>query len=182
MTPVKVNSAQMASAPLSVHRQKGFTLLEALVAFLILSIGMLGIASLQLISLKAGHTAAFRTVVVHKVDEMFERIRNNPTQVTDYDTIVAADNSCNDYSGVISCNSADLAAYDKFEWEQGLISSLSANAGVTTTITVTNPVPGTLPLAVVTITINWQERDPDTQAMVTKNYSSSADICNTTAC
>ena len=59
--------------------QQGFTLIEALVAFLILSIGMLGIASLQTMSLKSGHTAALRTAAVLKVDEILESMRSNPT-------------------------------------------------------------------------------------------------------
>jgi type IV pilus assembly protein PilV len=172
----------MMPVSFSANRQKGFSLIEALVAFLILSIGMLGIGSLQLISLKAGHTAAFRTVAVIKVEEMFERIRNNPTEVLNYGTAVATDNACNDYGGLNECTSADLVAYDVFEWEKGLVDSLSANAGVTTQIDVAAPVPGVQPLAVVTVTVNWQERNTETQTMDTMSYSASADICTTTAC
>lgn len=166
----------------SANRQKGFSLIEALVAFLILSIGMLGIASLQLISLKAGHTAALRTVAVIKVEEMFERIRNNPTEVLSYGTAVATDNACNDYGGLNECSKGDMVAYDIFEWERGLVDSLTANAGVTTTIVVAPPVAGTQPLAVVIVTVNWQERNTETQTMDTVNYSATADICTTTAC
>lgn len=166
----------------SANRQKGFSLIEALVAFLILSIGMLGIASLQLISLKAGHTAALRTVAVIKVEEMFERIRNNPTEVLSYGTAVATDNACNDYGGLNECSKEDMVAYDIFEWERGLVDSLTANAGVTTTIVVAPPVAGTQPLAVVIVTVNWQERNTETQTMDTVNYSATADICTTTAC
>lgn len=185
--------AKLNSAALPVHKQKGFTLLEALVAFLILSIGMLGIGSLQLISLKAGHTAALRTVAVIKVEEMFERIRNNPEQVSNYDSTAtaAANNNCNDYSTVIICTPEDLVAYDVYEWEaelEGILAddndnaSLTQNSGVTTSIVVTDPVAGTQPLALVVVTVNWQERDPETQAMKTMTYSASADICASTAC
>ena len=55
------------------HRQKGFSLIEALVAFLILSVGMLGIASLQTISLKSGQTASFRSVAVIKAQEIINK-------------------------------------------------------------------------------------------------------------
>lgn len=174
----------MAPVQISVTRQKGFSLIEALVAFLILSVGMLGIASLQVISLKAGQTAAYRTVAVIKVEEMFERIRNNPTEVLNYASAVTAgaDNNCNDYVTLNSCNSLQMAAHDVYEWEQGLIGSLTVNAGVTTKIEVVDPVPGTQPLAVVTITVYWQERNTQTQTMNTMNYAASADICDTTAC
>lgn len=172
----------MISMQNSAHRQKGFTLIEALVAFLILSIGMLGIASLQLISLKAGHTAAFRTVAVIKVEEMFERIRNNPVEVASYGTAVAVNNSCNDYGPPVECNSLQMVSYDIYEWEQGLIASLSANAGVTATIVVVDPVENVQPLYAVTITVSWQERNTATQTMNAVSYSASADICDSTAC
>lgn len=179
--PTKHNRAPMVCG----HRQKGFTLLEALVAFLILSIGMLGVASLQLLSVKAGHSAAFRTVAVTKVEDMFERIRNNPVQIASYDDggPAASNNGCNDYSGSVnSCTSAQLAAYDKYEWQQELTASLTANITVTTTIQVTPPVIGTSPLSAVVITVSWDERDPETQATSTMTYSASADICGNTAC
>ncbi len=184
ITPEKIHQEKWPSAQFSAKRQKGFTLIEALVAFLILSVGMLGVGSLQLISVKAGHTASFRNVAVIKVDEMFERIRNNPTSVLAYDsaTTSATDNSCNDYSGVNTCTSAEMVGYDVYEWEQELTASLSANAGVTTLITVVPPVAGGLPLAVVTVTVNWQERNLDTNALVTMNFSASADICTNTTC
>ena len=186
-TPVKYTSTQFSAKP-----QKGFTLIEALVAFLLLSVGMLGVGSLQIMSVKAGHTASFRNIAVVKVEEMLERIRNNPTQVLAYDsaTTVATNNNCNDYSGSITpCTSANMVASDVYEWEQELIASLArpgsttlADVGVTTLITVVPPVVGTQPLAVVTVTVNWQERNLDTNAMVTMNFSASADICTTTAC
>ena len=185
MTPVKFNLTQMTSLSFPAHHQKGFTLLEALVAFLILSIGMLGVASLQLMSVRAGHSAAFRTVAVTKVEDMFERIRNNPSEVLNYDdgATLANNNACNDYSGSVnSCLSAALVAYDKYEWQQELTASLSANIAVTTTITVTPPVAGTSPLSTVVITVNWDERDTETQAVATMSYSASADICGSTAC
>lgn len=185
MTPAKSNLFQMTPALSPVHRQKGFTLIEALVAFLILSIGMLGVASLQLISVKAGHSAAFRMVAVTKVEDMFERIRNNPTQVASYadGAPVAADMSCNDYSGSVnSCSSIAMVAHDKYMWQKELAASLSSNIAVTTAIKVDVPVAGTSPLSTVTIKVKWAERNPQTQVTNTMTYSASADICGLTAC
>ncbi len=173
---------QFAVSQTFTRKQAGFTLIEALVAFLILSIGMLGIGSLQLVSLKAGHTAAFRTVAVIKVEEMFERIRNNPSEVLSYGGVAGLNKDCNDYSGINACTKEDMVFHDVYEWEQGLTGSLGTLAGVTTTIVVAPPVVGTQPLAVVTVSVNWQERNPETQTMIAMNYSAVADICVTTAC
>ena len=88
----------------TMFKQSGFSLIEALVAFLILSIGLLGIASLQMISLKAGKTAEMRTVAVIKAEEILERIRNNPEQVMDYISgagDLGVNNGCNDAGGTV---------------------------------------------------------------------------------
>ena len=171
-----------------VSSQYGFSLIEALVAFLILSIGMLGIASLQLLSLKAGHTASLRTVAVIKIEEMFERIRNNPTvldpAVTGTYTVgdggTGSDNSCNDYGPINYCSRADLASDDIYRWKTDLENSMPADT--TASIAVVDKTPGTLPVATVTITVNWKERDQETQALNTMSHSVSAYICDNTTC
>lgn len=166
-----------------LNQQRGFSLIEALVAFLILSVGMLGISSLQVLSLKAGHTAALRTVAVIKVEEMMERIRNNPTQVFGYRTAAAAiqDNNCDDHDGpVTSCAADVLVGHDIYWWQEGLKESMPADT--TGTINVVDVDPAGLPLAVVTITVSWKERSPEAQALVDMSYTASSQICNSTAC
>jgi len=166
-----------------LEKQRGFSLIEALVAFLVLSIGMLGIASLQVLSLKAGSTAVMRTVAVMKVEEMMERVRNNPTQVNSYATASATgvNNGCNDYATYKACTPAEMVQDDIFHWIEELKSRLP-NTGVTASIAVLAPVPGTQPVATVTVTVNWQERATETQSLESMSYSSSAYICDNTAC
>lgn len=65
----------------ATHRtiaEQGFTLIEALIALLVLSIGMLGIAALYLDSLRAGRSALWRTQAVDSVGDIADRIRSNP--------------------------------------------------------------------------------------------------------
>lgn len=165
-------------------KQRGFTILEALIAFLILSVGMLGIGGLQVVSLKAGKTASYRTVAVIKVEEMFERIRNNPMNVSRYDTLITpgVDLDCNDHGPLTSCDSLQMVANDIFEWNQELEDNLSDKANLSTTITVSPPVAGVNPLFEVIITVSWDEANTDTNTMDTMNYSANAYICNNTAC
>lgn len=45
------------------HRQKGFTLIEALIALLVLSVGLLGVAAMQLKALQSAHAGHQRALV-----------------------------------------------------------------------------------------------------------------------
>lgn len=56
---------------------KGMTLIEVLVALLIVSIGLLGLAALQANSLKFNHSAYLRTQATQLAYDMGERIRAN---------------------------------------------------------------------------------------------------------
>ncbi len=55
----------------------GFTLLEALIALLVLSIGLLGLAALQANALKLNHGAYNRTQATFLVQDMMDRLRAN---------------------------------------------------------------------------------------------------------
>jgi type IV pilus assembly protein PilV len=176
----------------TMPKQQGFSLIEAIVAFLILSIGMLGIASLQMLSLKAGHTAELRTLAVIKAEEMFERIRTNPVALDPTNpasasyAATAADSGtnyeCNDSTGTVKlCTYAEIAQDDIYNWKTDLRNSLPDNDNTTASIVVA-PVTATNPTVTVTITINWQERKQEAQSMDDMNYSVTAHICDNTQC
>lgn len=55
-------------------RQRGFTLIEALVALLVLSIGMLGVAAMQLKSLQGAHAAYQRSIASLAAQDAQERL------------------------------------------------------------------------------------------------------------
>lgn len=64
---------------------RGFTLVEVLVALLVLSIGMLGIAALYLDSLRASRAALYRTQAVALASDIGDRIRANRNPIDAYD-------------------------------------------------------------------------------------------------
>jgi len=59
-------------------KQSGVSLLEVLIAVLVLSVGLLGIAGLQTANLRNTQSAHQRTVAVLLATSMGERIRANP--------------------------------------------------------------------------------------------------------
>jgi type IV pilus assembly protein PilV len=67
------------------HRSSGFTLIEVLIALVVLSIGMLGIAALYLDSLRASRAALSRTQAVTLAGDIGERIRANRDPADVYD-------------------------------------------------------------------------------------------------
>ena len=168
-------------------KQQGFSLIEALVAFLVLSIGLLGIASLQLLSVKAGYVAKVNTMAVIKSEEIFERIRSNPTQVFSYISLggdPGVNHNCKDAANIVNmCSPEEMAQDDIYNWKADVKRSLPANAGTTASIDVVAPIPGVLPVATVTVTINWKSYDVGVKGAATDwSYSASSFLCDNTAC
>ena len=154
--------------------QGGFTLLEALIGFMILSIGMLGIASLQAISLKAGKTSVYGSVAMMKVEQLFESMRANPTALSSY-TGSGVDNGCS----AANCTAEKLAEDDLYWWKKDMKAGLPAEA--TSTVTYSAPLAPSK-MATMTVTINWSERDEDSTGSIAKTYTTSTNICMETPC
>jgi len=70
-------------------KQSGFTIVEVLVALVVLAIGLLGIAALYLNSLQSGRTAIYRTQAVNLAADLADRIRANRTAQAAYGTLFA---------------------------------------------------------------------------------------------
>lgn len=61
----------------SLRRQNGLNLLEVLIAALVLSVGLLGLAGLQVSSLKTAQNASFKQQATFVIYELLERMRSN---------------------------------------------------------------------------------------------------------
>src|SRR4030095_6465661 len=91
------------------HSVGGFSLVEALVALVVLSIGMLGIAALHVESLRSGRTALTRTVAVALAADMADRIRANRTGKKEYEAVVtSADTNAKCKPAGAGCTPAEL--------------------------------------------------------------------------
>lgn len=89
------------------RRGRGFTLVEVLIALVVLSIGLLGIAALYLESLRANRTALFRTQAVTLAADLADRIRANRTPAGAY----GCGTPCNPGSGGNAVAIADLTQW-----------------------------------------------------------------------
>lgn len=122
----------------------GFSLIEALVAMIILSIGILGIVSLLALSKVSQHESIQRVRAVSLADDIIERIRRNPAGLSVYDIGLSSplggaslgtepSPNCN----FSRCNTSELAGHDLWAWER-LLDGTSATLadGNTTSNTV----------------------------------------------
>lgn len=122
-------------ARFSARRESGVTLIEALATFVILSVGLLGIVSLQGVAKSAQHQSIQRTKAVILANDLVERIRINPGGALTYSAGGMAtslgggtQNTPATDCAAVSCSEAQMAAYDLWLWEQSL-------DGATATIT-----------------------------------------------
>lgn len=65
--------------PIRIRQARGFSLMEVLVAMLVLAIGLLGLASLQTQSLKFNYDAYARSQATILASEIMDKMRANPT-------------------------------------------------------------------------------------------------------
>jgi type IV pilus assembly protein PilV len=65
--------------PRSIFGQRGFNLVEVLIAVLVLSAGMLGLAGLQVAGMKSGYSAYLRSQAAFAAYDLLERMRANPS-------------------------------------------------------------------------------------------------------
>jgi type IV pilus assembly protein PilV len=94
------------------HGQHGFGLVESLVALVVISVGMIGIAALYGQGLGASRTAFYRTVAVNLTSDMADRIRVNRLGGAAYEG-AEQDNDCD--AGA-DCSPAEMAAHELFIW------------------------------------------------------------------
>lgn len=128
---------------------EGFTLLEVLVAVLVLSFGLLGIAGLLLATVQNNTVAAQRTTATFLAQDMADRIRSNvnsmkpvkPDPVNKNQVIANPDyydyNSqgtnanCHSSTPTGNCaNAQAVAQRDLFLWNQQIATSLPGGQGV----------------------------------------------------
>ncbi len=93
----------------------GFTLVEVLIALIILSVGMLGIAGLYVHSMQAGRTSLFRHHAVTLAGDVADRIPANPRAAIAYSQ-AGANNNC--VNGGVNCTPLQMAANDIDLWDQ----------------------------------------------------------------
>ena len=97
------------------NKQRGVTLVEAMIALLVISVGLLGIASLQITAMNQNASAMNHSLAVWYAYNMSDRIRANPTAFNSYngiDTDTGYSQSCTGGP----CSDVQMAEADAADW------------------------------------------------------------------
>jgi type IV pilus assembly protein PilV len=132
------------------NRQQGFTLLEVLIALLILSIGLLGLAALQTTGLRSNEMASMRTTATMLAYDISDRMRANPQGTINGEYVKPLSSTIPDCTSDSStgCSPAELATFDLSQWGAALTQLPGGQGDI-------SPAAGT-PL-IHTITVRWDE-------------------------
>ncbi|MGD1824602.1 type IV pilus modification protein PilV [Chromobacterium violaceum] len=158
---------------MSAPRQSGFSMLEVLVALIVISLGLLGIAGMQAAAINSTSIARSRSLGAIAAQSMAAAMHAN----TAYWGVLSASGSWSvSASGVISgtpslsqtvvcsasgttCTAANIAGYDATQWGSGTISALPGGSGQIAC----NPASSATPV-VCTITVYWLEKSRSVNA------------------
>ncbi len=176
---------------MSRRAQCGVTLLENMVALLVISVGLLGFAGMQAFTLHGGASTTYRQIAMQQVHDMADRIRANPAAYYTFDPVTKK--FPNLYAGVSAnaspsaatscrknpCTAAALAAFDIYEWQTanntllpgnhsaagGYIISADLRDTATTTPIYLSADPGMPTRQRFTIAVRWDAENTGTKAV-----------------
>lgn len=131
------------------RQQDGSSMIEVLVTMVVIATGLLGIASMQMVSMKNANSSYQRYVASLYAYDMMERMRSNPAGVDAglYDS-VTANGTATQVSCTTACSATQVAAFDAYEWGSEISSKLPNGVG-----SVAQGADGYV------ITVSWSEQD-----------------------
>ncbi|HZR02444.1 MAG TPA: type IV pilus modification protein PilV [Burkholderiales bacterium] len=150
------------------HRRegRGFSLLEVLIALLVVAVGMLGTGLLMAVSIRENQTAATRSAAVLVANSMMDRMSANIVGVWNKDYDGSYSGKPMGPGGCSQCNPDQLALLDRNQWQAELLQALPAGASGNVTCTPRSQPPTALAAAPVydgycEIELKWKDNRSD---------------------
>ena len=139
------------SGPRPQSLEAGFTLIEVMVAIVILSFGLLGVAGLMVLGIQNTYSSQQRSAATQLAYDMIDRMRSNRVGVDlatsgvggNYDRpignvttsggpYVVPQSACVNNTGVTTgtCSPSNMADEDAFEWQQAIRERLGGGVAI----------------------------------------------------
>ncbi len=122
----------------NIQKHQAFTLVEVMVAMVIFSIGLLGLAGLQSLGMQNNQTAFFRTIAMQQAYNMSDRMRNNIVAV-DTGSYNALDENIPGIGTnclTTTCTPGQISVFDHFEWNTNNAAQLPQGQGTVTRVNI----------------------------------------------
>jgi type IV pilus assembly protein PilV len=121
----------------ALRRSSGFTLMEVLIAMVVMGVGIITITELQTNALTGSQQSSARMQAAILASGMADRIRANPDGQGNYDGLQGNYDGLNPtsvpkdcYDRRNDCDAAELATHDVWRWQQKLGNSLPGGEGI----------------------------------------------------
>jgi len=118
-----------------IKNQQGFSMVEVLIALVILAIGLLGHMAMQMTSLSSNQSSYYRSQASITANEIADRMRINPVGVAgglydavNTDTGTYTDPNCN----TSGCSTSQQSALDLFDWQTSIRAAIPGGIGTVT--------------------------------------------------
>ena len=117
------------------HRRisRGFTLLEVLIAIVVVAFGLLGLAGLQVFALKNNQSASMRVTATNLTTDIIDRMKANYIGVINNEynkPATTAYNTTEATCATTGCLPVQLARNDLREWQQRVSDTLPGGIGI----------------------------------------------------
>lgn len=113
-----------------LHQQKGFSLLESMIAIIVMVLGVLGMLGLQMRTLTDTQASARRAQAIRLIADLGERLQSNPNALGNLAAYTQSPTNSNDCESNF-CTPAELATYDIKQWRDNVANVLpDSNATV----------------------------------------------------
>ncbi len=150
---------QNLMCPLRSRPHGGFTLLEVLIALLVMSIGLLGIGKLMILSARANDSAYMRSQATALAYTILDAMRANRQAaiVQGYDTAMGVFPGPVVCTAAAPCNSGQQAQNDLALWGTSLAAELPLGQGSVATATAQDGSTGANNIT-ATVTVQWSDK------------------------
>ncbi len=151
----------------AVRLEKGFTIIEVLIAFFIISVTLVGATRMIVESQKQVQQLSQRTLALQLANDLLARISANPDALDQYDDAIPSKKSKN--CAKHTCTEDELASYDLWNWNKKLQGENITQPGATADADRINAGGLVLPTAcrsvntnnrTVEITMVWRGKEP----------------------